>query len=154
MTTIDQRINSLKTEHIQICDLKEENKQLFEKLYGKISNLQAWYNNYVHEHKNHLFIFGLDSFHYQGKIIDVEYEDMKRLYCSITNRMYCEYYKLYQIIVKYTDETIKDKKVLDIIKSNSNFPKYRDLEPYKQYGSDVISQIHDIILLLFNSIKQ
>ena len=78
---------------------------------------------------------------------------MKRLYHSITNRMYCEYYKLYQIIVKYTEQVVKDKKVTDVVNSNSNFPKYHDLEPYKQYGTETITQIHDVIMLLFSNVK-
>ena len=152
-TQIENRINLLKSEHNELIDLKEENKQLFDKLKAKIVQLQSWYNKYVAEHKDHLFIFGLDSFHYQGKIIDVEYEDMMRLYCSISNRMYCEYYKLYQIMIKYVMENVKDKKVIDIITSNNSFPMYKDLEPYKQYGSETISQLHDIVLLLFSGLK-
>ena len=152
-THIENRINLLKAEHVEIISLKEENKQLFEKLKSKITQLQGWYNKYVAEHKDHLFIFGLDSFHYQGKIIDVEYEDMMRLYCSISNRMYCEYYKLYQIMIKYIMDNVKDKKVIDIVTSNNNFPMYKDLEPYKQYGSDTITQLHDIVLLLFSGLK-
>ena len=97
---IGNRIALLKTEYSEILFLKQENSQLFDKSKDKIRKLQEWYNNYIDENNNHLFIFGLDAFHYQGKIIDVEYDDMKRLYHSITNRIYCEYYKLYQIIVK------------------------------------------------------
>ena len=138
---INERITGLKTEFSEILFLKRENSQLFEKSYDKIKKLKEWYNNYVKENHDHLFIFGLDSFHYQGKIIDTEYDDMKRLYQSITNRMYCEYYKLYQIIVEYTEKVVKDKKVSDVVASNSNFPKYMDLEPYRQYGTETISQL-------------
>ena len=151
--SINERISGLKNEFSEILFLKRENSQLFEKSYDKIKKLKEWYNNYVKENHDHLFIFGLDSFHYQGKIIDTEYDDMKRLYQSITNRMYCEYYKLYQIIVEYTEKVVKDKKVSDVVASNNNFPKYMDLEPYRQYGTETISQLHDIIVLLFSSIK-
>lgn len=150
---IDERIIFLKSEFSEILFLKQENTQLFEKSRDKIRKLREWYSNYINENQSHLFVFGLDSFHYQGKIIDVEYDDMKRLYFSITNRIYCEYYKLYQIIVKYTEEVVKDKKVTDVVMSNNNFPKYMDLEPYKQYGVETITQIHDIIILLFSSVK-
>jgi hypothetical protein len=151
--SINERISGLKNEFSEILFLKRENSQLFEKSYDKIKKLKEWYNNYVKENHDHLFIFGLDSFHYQGKIIDTEYDDMKRLYQSITNRMYCEYYKLYQIIVEYTEKVVKDKKVSDVVASNNNFPKYMDLEPYRQYGTETISQLHDIIVLLFSSVK-
>ena len=152
-SNIGERITALKNEFSDILFLKQENSHLFEKCRDKIQKLQEWYNKYIHENHNHLFIFGLDSFHYQGKIIDVEYDDMKRLYHSITNRMYCEYYKLYQIIVKYTEQVVKDKKVTDVVNSNNIFPKYHDLEPYKQYGTDTITQLHDVIMLLFSNVK-
>ena len=151
--TIGSRIIALKNEFADILFLKQETSQLFEKSKDKIKKLQEWYNNYIDENHNHLFIFGLDSFHYQGKIIDVEYDDMTRLYSSITNRIYCEYYKLYQIIVQYTEQVVKDKKVEDVVKSNNHFPKYQDLEPYKQYGTETITQLHDVIMLLFTSVK-
>ena len=150
---IGPRIAALKTEFSDILFLKQETVLLFEKSKEKIKKLQEWYNSYIDENHNHLFIFGLDAFHYQGKIIDVEYDDMKRLYQSITNRIYCEYYKLYQIIVKYTEQVVKDKKVTDVVNSNNNFPKYHDLEPYKQYGTETITQLHDVIMLLFTSVK-
>jgi hypothetical protein len=153
MSSIDERVSLLKTEFNEIVELNDENNQLFESLRVKIVKLQSWYNNYVNEHKDHLFIFGLDCFNYQAKIIDVEYDDMRRLYFSITNRIYCEYFKLHQIVIKYVKDNVSDKKVLDMVKNNNSFPMYKDLEPYKQYGIGTITQLHDIILLLFSSIK-
>ena len=110
--SIDDRIDNLRIEYIQITDMTSENGSLFETLREKITKLQTCYNEYITDHKGHLFIFGLDCFNYQAKIIDVEYDDMRRLYSSITNRMYCEYYKLHQIIIKYIYDNIDDKKVL------------------------------------------
>ena len=153
MTCIEDRLYALKTEFSNITFLIGENTQLFESLREKIIKLQAWYEDYVSSHKDNLFIFGLDCFHYQAKIIDVEYDDMKRIYSSITNRMYCEYFKLHQIIVNYVQRSVKDKNILDIVQNNNNFPMYKDLEPYKQYGMSVIMRLHDIILLLCNGIK-
>jgi hypothetical protein len=56
-------------------------------------------------------------------------------------------------MIKYITDNVKDKKVIDIVTSNNNFPMYKDLEPYKQYGSETISQLHDIVLLLFSGLK-
>jgi hypothetical protein len=92
-----------------------------------------------------MFIFGLDSFHFQSKLIDIEYDDMKRLFLAINNRMYCEYFKLYKIITEYILKNITDKKVKDNIKIN-NYPVYKDLEPYKEYKFETIQDIHENIL--------
>ena len=83
--TIDERVDTLRIEYIQITDMTSENGNLFETLREKITKLQTCYNEYITDHKGHLFIFGLDCFNYQAKIIDVEYDDMRRLYSSITN---------------------------------------------------------------------
>ena len=74
-----------------------------------------------------LFIFGLDSFHFQGKLIDIEYEDIQRLYSAITNRIYCEYFKLYKIIVQYILDNIIEQKIIDLFHVNKSYTIYKDL---------------------------
>jgi hypothetical protein len=66
--------------------------------------------------------------------------------------MYCEYFKLYKIIVSYASDNIQDKKIVEIIKG-SNFPIYKDLEPFKQYEFEVIQNIHETIIGLLISIN-
>jgi hypothetical protein len=75
---------------------------------------------------------------------------MKRLFLAINNRMYCEYFKLYKIIVSYISENTYDKKIMELIKIN-NFPVYKDLEPFKEYNFDTVLEIHENILLMLNA---
>ena len=113
-----------------------------------------FYSEFIKNNKNKLFVFGLDSFHFQSKLIDVEYDDMKRLFLAINNRMYCEYFKLYKIITEYVYENINDKKITEIIKVN-NFPVYKDLEPFKEYSFETTTEISEtsgILLLSFVSL--
>ena len=129
---MDKRISDLKMDFTNVVDLKNENIKIFETMEGKITQLKNIYTEFIKNNKQQMFIFGLDSFHFQGKLIDLEYEDMKRLYAAITNRIYCEYFKLYKIVVDYILENIKDdKKTLDLISVNINsYPVYKDLEPF------------------------
>jgi hypothetical protein len=100
-------------------------------------------------------VFGLDSFQFQSKLIDYEYNDMKNFYLALNNRMYCEYYKLYKIILKYTEDVIGTNKNIEMLKSNNNiFPIYKDLEPLKQYNFDTIEEIHKTIISLLNSLNE
>jgi hypothetical protein len=92
-----------------------------------------------------VFVFGLDSFHFQSKLIDLEYDDTKRLFMAIGNRMYCEYFKLNKIIIEYILNNIKEKKITEIIKIN-NYPIYKDLEPFKEYKFETLMDIHENIL--------
>jgi hypothetical protein len=76
----------------------------------------------------------------------MEYDEMKRLFLAISNRMYCEYYKLYKIIVDYISSN-KNDKTLTNIKIN-DYPIYKDLEPYKDYDFEIIQDIHENIINL------
>jgi hypothetical protein len=151
---MDKRINNLKIDFTKVIDLKNENVKMFETLEGKIVQLKIIYSEFIKSNKQNLFIFGLDSFHFQGKLIDIEYDDMKRLYSAITNRIYCEYFKLYKIVVEYIMENITDdKKILDLINVNKNsYPTYKDLEPFKQYDFEIIQSVHETIITLLVSI--
>ena len=144
---MDKRINDLKIDFTKVVDLKNENIKMFDTLDLKIKNLKSIYSEFIKNNKQHLFIFGLDSFHFQGKLIDIEYDDMKRLYYAITNRIYCEYFKLYKIVVDYiTDAIYDDKKILDLVKLNNSYPVYKDLEPFKHYDFEVIQSVHETII--------
>ena len=149
---MEHRLNELKTEFSGIIELKEENANIFMVLDDKIIKLKNSYNEFIKNNKNNLFVFGLDSFHFQGKLIDIEYDDIKRLFNAITNRMYCEYYKLHKIILDYVIENVTDKKILELVKINNNFPIYKDLEPFKQYDFVVIQQIHELNISILHSL--
>jgi len=149
---IEHRLNELKTEFSQITELKEENTNIFHILEDRINKLKSSYNEFISNNKQNLFVFGLDSFHFQGKLIDIEYDDTKRLFNAITNRMYCEYYKLHKIINEYVTDNITDKKILEAAKVNSNFPVYKDLEPFKQYDFNFIQQLHELIISILHSL--
>jgi len=66
------------------------------------------------------------------------------LFSAIINRMYCEFFKLYKIIVDYIKSNINDKKLLELVNIHNQFPVYRDLEPFKIYDFDVVQSIHDV----------
>ena len=119
---MDIRINQLKLNFTHIIDIRTQVISIFDILQIRIDKLKSLYSDFIKSNRDNLFIFGLDSFHFQSKILDIEYDDMKRLFLAINNRIYCEYFKLYNIIVAYVCETIKDKKVLEMFSINNSFP--------------------------------
>jgi len=149
---MDVRLNNLKQDFTHIVDLKNENIKTFGILSDKIKKLKDFYADFIKNNKNNLFMFGLDSFHFQGKLIDIEHDDMHRLFDAIINRMYCEYYKLCKIIVDYIQKNISDKKILELTLMNMNFPVYRDLEPFKKYDFELIQNLHENLLVLLQAI--
>ena len=150
---MEHRINELKTDFIKIIELKENTIQVFNVLQTRIKSIKEHYGEFINTNKHHLFVFTLDSFHFQGKLIDIEYEDMQRMYLAITNKMYCEYYKLHKIIVEYIQENITEKKLVELINVNNSFPVYKDLEPFKQYDFEIIKHLHEAILTLLESLN-
>ena len=68
--------------------------------------------------------------------------------------MYCDYYKLYNIMMKFVKEEKKDLELQDL---DNTYPIYKDLEPFLEYKSNDIKSIHnnilDIIHLLYNEIE-
>ena len=148
---MENRISKLKVDFTHITTIRNNVKTVFDILQLRINKLKLFYSDFIKNNKNKLFVFGLDSFHFQSKLIDIEYDDMKRLFLAINNRMYCEYFKLYKIISEYIYENINDKKIIEIIKV-SNFPVYKDLEPFKEYNFEITTEVHENILIIVNSI--
>ena len=145
------QISNLKNEFNNITLLRSKIISVFETLRNKSDKLKIIYSEFIKQNNSQLFVFGLDSFHFQSKLIDLEYDDMQRIFIYVSNRMYCEYFKLYKLISSYVLENFNDKKILEIIKGN-NFPIYKDLEPFNEYTFETIIEIHDNILILLNSI--
>ena len=147
-------LEQLKKNFIVIRDIRNKVTNLFQILGDHLIKLKQTYSEFVKMNKDNLFVFGLDSFQFQSKLIDIEFGDMKRLFLAINNRMYCEYYKLYKIVAEYIKENINDRKSLDIVKLVNSFPVYKDLEPFKQYNFETIQEVHDNIILLLYGINE
>lgn len=148
MEDTEDKLTQIKTTFIKIIEWKMENERKIHTLETKIVKLKGMYNEFIKNNKETLCVFGLDSLYFQGKIIDIEYDDVKRLFSAIINRMYCEFFKLYKIVVDYIKTNIKDKKLLELVNIHNQFPVYKDLEPFKIYDFDVVQSIHDVIVEL------
>ena len=145
---MEERLSVLKSTFGHIVDEKESNVLMLKTMETRIQQIKRMYNDFIQSNREQLFVFTLDSFHFQSKLVDLEYEDMNRMFLSISNRMYCDYYKLFKIIVSYSHENIPDKKLAEIIKVHDNYPAYKDLEPFKQYDFQYIQSLHEIILVI------
>jgi hypothetical protein len=142
---MESRLVNLKNDFNNLINIRNNVKNIFEILQLRIDKLKLLYSEFIQNNKNQVFVFGLDSFHFQSKLIDIEYDDTKRLFMAIGNRMYCEYFKLNKIIIEYILNNVKDKKVTDILQIN-NYPIYKDLEPFKEYKFETLMDIHENIL--------
>lgn len=142
-------LSALKLNFVNLKTVRLNIRKLFESLNTLKDKLKSLYLEYIEIGKKNNILFGIDSFHFQKKIIDIEYENMEKMYKLIDNKMYCEYYKLFKLITKYAEEKINDKKILALCKLKSKYPVYKDLDEYKVYEFELINDLHyDIIQIL------
>ena len=67
----------------------------------------------------------------------------------LNNRMYGEYYKLYNIIImQLTERNI----LLSTVINSKKYPIYKDLEQLKEYSIEEITDIHNSILEIINEL--
>jgi hypothetical protein len=150
---MEEQISDLKKAFTKLIDARAEVHATFIGLNNIVTKLNTIYTEFIKKNQDKVLIFGLDSLRFQSKLIGIEYEDMKRLFYAINNRMYCEYYKLYKIIMDYIIEKVSDVKIVEMVKSDVYvFPVYKDLEPFKQYDFELIQSIHEAILIFLNSL--
>ena len=150
---IEDRLHLSKQAFTSIIEMRKDATTTLASLHDIILRLDEIYKEFIKECREKMFIFGLDSLHFQSKMLNIEYNDMNRLFLSINNRMYCEYYKLFKIISNYICENATEAKILDIVKTESQIPQYLDLEPFKEYDFELIQKVHDGILTLLVSLN-
>ena len=152
---MESKLNKVKHNFGKIKDIRVAVANIFNTLEVKITKLKGTTNDFIKNNHETLFVFGLDSFMFQSKMIDYEYSDMQKYFLALNNRMYCEYYKLYKLVLEYIEQNsgISQNKTFEMIKANSKFPVYKDLEPYKQYSFETIEEVHKTIISLLNIIN-
>ena len=143
-------LQELRSNFEKLKSIRLNIRKLFDSLETLKQKLKGIYLDYIEQNKKNDYTFGLDALHFQNTLIDLEYENMDKLYKLIDNKMYCEYYKLFKIICKYVEENTNEKKVIEICKSKIQFPIYKDLEQFKVYEFNLINEIHHNILQLFD----
>ena len=151
---MEAKLQKIKVIFNKIKDTRIQVMTVFSILEVKLTKLKLMTNDFIKGNHDATFVFGLDSFKFQSRLIDFEYADMQKYFYALNNRMYCEYYKLFKIVSEYVDKTIGTNKTFEMIKTNSVFPIYKDLEPHKQYNFETIEEVHKTIILLLNGIQE
>lgn len=150
------KITRLKKHFDKIKLLNNDITHIFDNLKTKTHKLKDIYKNFLNENRNTLFIFGLDTFKFQNRLIDEELKSLDRYYNLICNRIYCDYYKLYQLVNKYINDDESLEK-MHKIKTIQKYEKYDYLNIYKHYdiqrSADIFSDILSLIISLCDHSK-
>jgi hypothetical protein len=143
-------IEKLKIDFENIIALKQEIAKTKIIVAEILNQLKTVYNDLLKSNSKKIFLFCLDSFYFQYKTFAMEMDNIDKFRSLLNNRMYCDYYKLYNIIVN----NVKDNKI-DITFDNielKSYPPYKDLEPFQEYKLDDIRDIHENILQIINEL--
>jgi hypothetical protein len=159
------QIEKLKINFDNIITLKREIAKIKHLVVEKLAHLKEVYNDLIKSNNKKIFIFCLDSFYFQYKTFAMEMENIDRFRVLMNNRMYCDYYKLFNIILAYIKENHSElSKLMKNSSSNEEskldindlelktFPVYKDLEPFLEYKIEDIKDIHHNILHLINKL--
>jgi len=137
-------VDNIKNEFEIIKELKFTIENLFKRMKSKVDYLKEMYKEYSNNHAKTDLVLTLDSFHFQTKFIETEYNNYYNIFKKFLNRLYCDYYKFY----KYTYDTIISQIEGVSIKFNSKFPVYKDLEDKDYQFGDTIEIYGEIIKIV------
>ena len=110
-------------------------------LEEKLTDIRAQYNDLVKQNSKKIYLYCLDSMYFQYKILRVEMEQFQKTIALIFNRMYGDYYKLYNIIQSQCKENSTN-----ITLSSENVVVYKDLDPFSEFSVEDLTLTHRIII--------
>lgn len=149
-TTHTYNIEKLKKNFDNMVAIINEISRTKSKVTDKLTNLKTIYNDLSKTNNKKIFLFCLDSFFFQYRTFTIEMEHIDKTRSLINNRMYCDYYKLYNIILTHIKENRADVITSEI--ELKTYPVYKDLDPFQEYKLNDIREIHENILYLINQL--
>jgi hypothetical protein len=144
------QIEKLRNDFENIITLKREISKVKLVVSEKLTQLKLVYNDLIKTNNKKIFLFCLDSFYFQYKTFAMEMEHIDRYRALMNNRMYCDFYKLYNLIVNHIKENRAEMNIAEL--EMKSYPAYKDLEPFQEYKIEDIKEIHANILFLINQL--
>ena len=106
-----KEILQLKNDFNCVKVLRGDILNVFETLGSKLMVLKKIYSTLLGLHNQSEYMFGIDSFYFQNKLIEIEFDNLKDIQRSIENRMYCEYYQLHMLVQEYVEKEVVSENV-------------------------------------------
>ena len=133
-----------------IKDYKNDIDNVFRYIKNKTEILSCMYNDYLKEIKDTVnYRLSLDSFNFQTKLINIEHDNYNKIFKFFINRMYGDYYKLYNKLIDYVKNNVKNVKIVN----DNQFPKYKDLEVNVEYNIEIIDDVYSNILSILTELS-
>lgn len=149
--THTSELNKLQNNFQNLWLIKDEIIKIKQIISGKLTHLKNSYAELTKKNTKKMYLFCLDTFLFQYKTYSIEMENLDKQRILLNNRMYCDYYKLYNVIATYIKENIEDldAEQVDI----RTFTQYKELEPFHEYNLDDIKAMHASILVFIKHLQ-
>ncbi len=140
-------ITDLKDGFNIVKGLRNDILNVFDTLQSKVNTLKEIYVKLIEQNNESAYMFGIDSFYFQNKLIENDLKNLTDMLENIENRMYCEYYQLHMLIQQYGAEDVNSSNVRKKIYIDNKYPVYKSLDNRIKYDFDLISELHDHIIM-------
>ena len=128
-----------------IVNKRNDIKTKYKSLEEKLNAMKMKYTNLVESNKRKIFIYCLDSFFFQYKILLLELEHYNNIISSLFSRMYGDYYKLLNVIIEKCKEI---NFTIDEVGSMEKIQAYKDIENKLEYKTEDLLKLHNNILAI------
>ena len=105
----------LKNNFDNIKHLRESVQNLMTSLGKKVETLNSIHHELLSKNLNETTT-GLDALLFQSKLINIEVQSHYNMFKIIDNRIYCDYYKMFKILLKFLLQNIENKIQLLLLK--------------------------------------
>jgi hypothetical protein len=127
-----------------VLNLRKQIENIFGVIDSRLVVINDLYKSMIKEYgHNNDFTLAMDSFHFQGSLIEAELKHMKDTYYKIGNRLYGEYYKLYHMVIKYIRDDIKNSRL--VTNYSKTFPSYKTINNRTIYSINNTKTLHSLI---------
>lgn len=141
-----KEILQLKNDFNSVKVLRSDILNVFETLGSKLNVLKKIYIKLLEFHNQSEYMFGIDSFYFQNKLIEMEFTHLKDIQRSIENRMYCEYYQLHMLVQDYVEKDVLSENVRNKIAVRKKYPAYKNLDPKRVYDFSLVVELQEHII--------
>jgi hypothetical protein len=135
----EDRVCNLKTEFVNVKDTIGKIVEIKITLKRKLAQLKEIHDDLIKDNgSKKIFLICLESFHFQYKVMIFDTDNLHRNFLLLTNRAYCDYYNLYNLLHKLFEEEYK----IDIPTTKKHLV-YNDLEPFSEYKLDDLYLVYE-----------
>ena len=145
---MESQLDLLKSEFSIVKENISKISANYVSIKDKIGKLKHVYSEMISTNSHRkIFLFCLESFNLQIKSFSVDTENIQNSLLLITNRIYCDYYKLFKLFSSLFDEY--KYKLPASIKER---PIYNDLNPFAEYKLEDVRDLHEDVCSLILSL--